>query len=265
MSLALTGDTTRFDQAAGPRTSRPGARIANASDVIPSRAATILWGYIELKSTLAWVRRAQRGIRMVSELHRMGYQRLRIMPYSHPLGWRLAIDSADRFAMRHGAVIAKEIVSSDRVIGAGGIFWDDTDGDNARALADKFVARFPGVSARGIGRDWCYAGWLAELVGYLEGGDWLPVTEWEYMKGEPQELGFCRSGRLPAATSMRTDTSGFRPRIADSFRCRMHPIDKRFEGDARPERRFRRAASRAGGRTAAPLWRHPAFSIKARR
>jgi hypothetical protein len=143
-----------------------------------------------MKSNLAWIRHGQRSIRMVSELHRMGYQQLRIMPYSHPLGWRLAIDSADYFCLKNGAVISKGTVPQDRVVSSGGHFWDDSRSDNARVLAEKFVQRFRSLAARGRGRDWCYAGWLSELVGYLEGGDWLPVVEWEYMRDEPQDLSF---------------------------------------------------------------------------
>jgi hypothetical protein len=143
-----------------------------------------------MKSNLTWIRHGQRSIRMVSELHRMGYQQLRIMPYSHPLGWRLAIDSADYFCLKNGAVISKGTVPQDRVVSSGGHFWDDSRSDNARVLAEKFVQRFPSLAARGRGRDWCYAGWLSELVGYLERGDWLPVVEWEYMRDEPQDLSF---------------------------------------------------------------------------
>ncbi|WP_156648880.1 hypothetical protein [Massilia sp. Leaf139] len=143
-----------------------------------------------MKSDLAWVRQGQRGIRMVAELHRMGYQLLRIMPYYYPLGWRLAIDSAEHFSLRNGAVIPKDMSSAAPVISSGGVFWEDARSDTARALAEEFVLRFPSVAARGLGRDWCYAGWLSELLGYLEGGDWLPVTEWEYMKGEPEDIPF---------------------------------------------------------------------------
>lgn len=66
--------------------------------------------------------------------------------------------------------------------------WPDAKGNDARALADKFIARFPEIAARGKGRDWEYAGWLCELLGFLEQGDWLPTVEWEYMKGSPDDL-----------------------------------------------------------------------------
>lgn len=40
-----------------------------------------------MKPTLHWIRRGQRVIRMVTELHGMGYQSLRVMPYMYPLAY----------------------------------------------------------------------------------------------------------------------------------------------------------------------------------
>jgi hypothetical protein len=132
---------------------------------------------------------------MVSELHRMGYQQLRIMPYLHPMAWRLAVAPRDCFSLRNGAYLkdnAWEDVPIYSSAGGGNPYfdWPDAKGDNARALAEKFLLRFPDIAKRGMGRDWHYAGWLAELVGVLEGGDLLPVTMWEYMKGTPDQLDF---------------------------------------------------------------------------
>ena len=148
-----------------------------------------------MKSKISWVRRAQRAIRMVSELHRMGYQHLRIMPYEHPNAWRLAVGPREHFSSVNGASLKNgswdgvPVYSS---AGGGGYYfdWEDAQTDDARALAEKFVLRFPDVVKRGLGRDWAYAGWLSELVGFLENGDLLPVTLWEYMKGTPDELRF---------------------------------------------------------------------------
>jgi hypothetical protein len=151
------------------------------------------------RSRLAWVRQSQRVIRMVSELHRMGYQRLRIMPYDHPNAWRLAVDRAENFSPENGAVFLNHTFSTEAIYSAtphnqpskGAYFgWQDTSGDNARQLADKFVMRFPLIAESGVGRDWEYAGWLCELIGYLEHGNLLPVTSWENMQGKPEDLRF---------------------------------------------------------------------------
>lgn len=148
-----------------------------------------------MKSKIDWVRRAQRVIRMVSELHRMGYQRLRLMPYLHPNGWRLAVAPNELFSDRNGAFVHHEMLSDGNVAiysaagGGDGYFdWTDARGDDARALAEKFIARFAAIAERGKGRDWAYAGWVAELVGFLEQGDWLPTVYWDDMKGSPDDL-----------------------------------------------------------------------------
>ena len=144
-----------------------------------------------MKSKIDWIRRAQRCFRMLSELHRLGYQNLRGMSYINPLGYRFAIAPKSLFSERNGAVIpASQIIGDDVAItGAGDYFgWVDTSHDDARALAEKFIERFPNIANKGKGRDWAYAGWLAELIGFLEQGDWIPAVWWENMKGEPEEL-----------------------------------------------------------------------------
>jgi hypothetical protein len=120
-----------------------------------------------VKSKINWVRRGQRVIRMVSELHRMGYQYLRIMPYEHPMAWRLAVGPKDCFSLQNGASLKDnswEGVAIYSSAGGGNYYfdWQDAKGDNARTLAEKFLLRFPDVAKRGVGQDWSYAGWLSE-------------------------------------------------------------------------------------------------------
>lgn len=144
-----------------------------------------------MKSKIDWIRRAQRCLRMLSELHRLGYQGLRGMPYLNPLGFRFAIAPKSYFSERNGAVIPNSLIRSDNIAitGAGDYFgWTDASQDNARILAEKFIERFPEIANRGRERDWAYAGWLSELIGFLEQGDWVPVLWWENMKGEPEDL-----------------------------------------------------------------------------
>lgn len=141
-----------------------------------------------MKSKLEWLRKSQRAIRVVSELHRLGYQRARIMPYMYPLAWRLAIGSADCFSPENGAVCP---LGADTLILSNGDFcWSDAGQDTARQLAEKFIARHSTLAQRCAGRDWAYAGWLDELMGFLEHGDWLPVMAWENMKDTPEQLLF---------------------------------------------------------------------------
>jgi hypothetical protein len=126
------------------------------------------------------IRRAQRVIRMISELHRLGYQRVRFMPFRMLGRFHVAIMSAVYFSPSSGAQSRNEPAMGDEKTifntGQGNQYfgWTDASDDSARDLADKFVIRFPRLVASGKGRDWSYAGWLAELVGCLEKGPLLP-------------------------------------------------------------------------------------------
>jgi hypothetical protein len=176
-----------------------------------------------MKSKLAYIRRGQRVIRMVTELHKMGYQKLRIMPYMHPLAWRLAVGPKDSFSEKNGASLKNINGGWDDVpifSSACNYFeWTDAETDNARALAEKFVTRFSEVASRGLGRDWAYAGWLSELLGELEGGDFLPVVEWEYMKGTPDQLRFVPIWSFPSGSNnIQCDEGEYLSEPADGAR-----------------------------------------------
>lgn len=123
------------------------------------------------KSSLKWVRCYVRILRMVSELHRMGYQRLRVMAYEGPTSYRIWIAPASAFSRINGAYCTDMEManacyfasSEDKYFG-----WDDSHQDDARALAEKFILRFERVCELGSGSDWAYAGWLADLLAKLE-------------------------------------------------------------------------------------------------
>lgn len=142
--------------------------------------------------TAAVISRGQRLIRMVSELHRLGYQRLRIMPYIHPLAWRLAIGPADVFSPRNGAWLEDHRFDDCVVYSSASetayFNWEDAHTDNARQLADKFALRFPELCERSRGRDWAYAGWLSELLGVLERENAVPFIMAECFEPAPQHL-----------------------------------------------------------------------------
>jgi hypothetical protein len=56
----------------------------------------------------AHIRRAVRVLAMVAELHKRGYQRLRVMPLLAPSGcyWRCVIASVNQFYRNHGAILS---------------------------------------------------------------------------------------------------------------------------------------------------------------
>ena len=147
------------------------------------------------KSEHAHIRRAHRVIRMVSELHRMGFQRLRFMPYMYPIAYRIQIASISYFAVANGCHMKAAEVgvtysssspgTDDKYFG-----WTDAKSDGARELAVKFADRFPEVAKSGLGgRDWAYAGWLVELIGVLETfPNRIPVLFSEYSSEKLHEM-----------------------------------------------------------------------------
>ena len=130
------------------------------------------------------------------------------MPHIHPLGYRIVIAPADRFSARNPAfsnraydepAVAYSSASGNRYFG-----WADAGSDDARKLADKFVARFPALVQECAGSDWCYAGWLSDLLAALERQpDALPFVMEEYMETPPEEL---RS--IPMKSTLNASLSG---------------------------------------------------------
>lgn len=124
---------------------------------------------------------------MVGELHKRGYQKLRVMPFMSPSGnhWRCWIGPDTLFYRDHGAylrdtgfnetqaqTLSARYTSGDenRYFG-----WQDCENDDARSLADKFVVRFARLAGEGKGWSYTYAGWYQRLLGLAESG-WLPVV-----------------------------------------------------------------------------------------
>ena len=180
-------------------------------------------------STHSWIRQPQRVIRMVAELHRLGFQRLRIMPYEAPIAWRCQISPAEQFSARNGAyapydpdnAIGGELTTYTAASGNHYFDWKDAGSDNARALAEKFIDRFPRTAIAGRGRDWPYAGWLSELVGFLEGGAWLPFVTAEYFDTGPEDLGFLPIRDCDRGGDVRMDFP-LPPRLPDDVRQAAH-------------------------------------------
>jgi hypothetical protein len=143
------------------------------------------------------IRRAVRVLAMVGELHKLGYQRLRVMPAMSSSGvhWRCWIGPANFFYRNHGAILApkfqmsldnelqtKTPIAAYTTADENQYFgWQDAKTDNARSLADKFIRRFCALADSGKGWDYRYAGWYEHLLGLAEAG-WLPVVLRDYSK-----------------------------------------------------------------------------------
>ncbi|WP_242637200.1 hypothetical protein [Enterobacter cloacae] len=143
-----------------------------------------------MNSKYDWIRKAQRCLRMLSELHRLGFQHLRGMPYFNAQGFRFAI--APRYYFSDNGIAISAAKLSDEFVAITGAdhFFNrtDTESNDARALAEKFITRFPDIALAGKGCDWVYAGWLLELIGFLKQSDMIPTVWWEGMNGRPEDL-----------------------------------------------------------------------------
>jgi len=144
-------------------------------------------------------RRAYRVLSMVRCLHEAGYQKLRIVPGMSPSGfwWRcLILPSADVLAS-NGALCREDADWSAAYSSAheNSFFgWEDAKDDSASELAAKFMQRFPGIVLHGKGRDWAYAGWYLEMLGYAhEGG--FPVAYDTFMDDIPEGFMKLTDGR----------------------------------------------------------------------
>jgi hypothetical protein len=124
------------------------------------------------------LRDAGRLIAMVHELHKAGYQRVRICPSMAPNGlhWRCRITHAgnvgeDGYTPCSGPDGHVAAYSSGQ--GANYFGWPGADRMTARQLAARFIEAYPLIAERGAGRDWLYAGWLTDLLGHAEQGKFV--------------------------------------------------------------------------------------------
>ena len=137
------------------------------------------------------LRDAARLIAMVHELHKAGYQRIRICPSIAPNGihWRCSISHSgnlaeDGLGFRGGG--HGEVASYTSGQGARYFDWPDGDQLTARQLARRFLDTFPVIAEQGAGRDWPYAGWLTDVLGYAEHGKF--VAFWADYPLDPEDL-----------------------------------------------------------------------------
>jgi hypothetical protein len=129
---------------------------------------------------------------MVHELHKRGFQRLRVMPGMSPSGtsWRCNVTPASNILRTHGAM-ARDFgaLTAHYTSGMENAYfgWEDARTDTARVLAEKFVGRFPEIAEAALGRDWAYVGWYGEMLGIAEQG-YLPVAYADWWDPPPPGL-----------------------------------------------------------------------------
>ena len=186
-----------------------------------------------------------RLIKMLVELHRRGYQRLRIFPYLYPLAWRLEFAPSHRFSSKNGAYFQGEAgVNEDGVKYETARYssadeykyfgWTDAQHMDAEKLAGLFVERFPILCKGSIGRDWEYAGWVSELSGYVSRTHSLPYVMAEYFEPGPEELDYLPFGfnnpstDFPLPPPPEAGAGGFKSEAAE-LRVKLKQIRARVD------------------------------------
>ena len=146
------------------------------------------------------MRRAQRVLLMVHELHKRGYQKLRVCPGLSPSGayWRCAITPVSNVLITHGALVREYDVGAHYSTADENRFfgWPDAQQDSARALATKFIERFRDLVSAGKGLDWPYAGWYVSMLGFADQGQ-LPIAYADWYDKDPDYLAKTRDAVLP--------------------------------------------------------------------
>ena len=123
-----------------------------------------------------FTRRMARIFRMVVELHKIGYQGLRIYPQihhdrfhllpslfiTHPRSFGIVADWS--FLLGINSDTSQELMTVYHP-------WDDQiQGKNARELADDFIRQYPLIAQLAMVYDYEYAGWFEALTGEVEDG-----------------------------------------------------------------------------------------------
>lgn len=150
-------------------------------------------------------RHATRLLLTVSEMHKRGFQGLRIFPTleEDPFGWNCHLVLSRSMDPGHGAFSQVEMGSSLPYFSSGDdgqYLWSDRPGSTARALADQLEQGSLSSWLEGaLVDDFAYAGWYAKMLGMAERG-YLPaaMTNGELVSGDaPLPLFAWPDGTVP--------------------------------------------------------------------
>ena len=114
---------------------------------------------------------ARRLLLMVAELHKLGYESLRVAPYLSPSGcaWRCCIVPANLTRRDHGARLVDDVIyealprysSAD---GDGYFGWGNMKPKTPLILARRFIVEFPKFAEQGKHPDPAYVAWYANML-----------------------------------------------------------------------------------------------------
>jgi len=121
--------------------------------------------------TLTEAKNARYVFLMVAELHKLGYEGLRVTPFHSPSGcyWRCVILPASMTSPTHGARLARDddYESLPRYSSADGdnyFGWANLKSKTPLVLAKRFIREFPNFAEQGHHPDPAYARWFATML-----------------------------------------------------------------------------------------------------
>lgn len=124
-------------------------------------------------------RQLVRVFRMVKELHRRGYQQLRIVPGMSGSGmsYRCSVTPAANVPIDHGAMgVDHELVAAHTSANGDRLFeWDDAPDCSIGELARMFIRRFPTIAKLGRALDLDYVAWFDTALTFAERGE-FPIA-----------------------------------------------------------------------------------------
>ena len=122
----------------------------------------------------------RRVMQMVGELHKLGYEGLRIVPGMAPSGmhWRCGVTHVGNIRADDGAlnVDDRQVVQYTSAAEDRFFDWEDAEGDGPVELARKFLAREPEMAAQGKVKDPEYVEWYQEMVDFCVPEDVFPLA-----------------------------------------------------------------------------------------
>jgi DNA-binding transcriptional ArsR family regulator len=154
-------------------------------------------------------RLCRRVLLMVRELHRRGYERLRVAPGLTPtdMHWRCSIVPSSEVRPDHGAMtlIGYGVACYSTGHGSNFFGWADADHDSPMTLADKFLGRFSEVAAEGHQADPDYASWYARMLRATDpDGLIYAYADWDLPADHLPVLGCTADVKIPLPPPVRT-------------------------------------------------------------
>lgn len=120
----------------------------------------------------------RRILLMVRELHLMGYEQLRAVPYMYPIAWRCPVVPATWTRREHGGEVDGHLGGIPKLLTGGEgrrytyssgdaqrpFGWDGAPFATPRELAERFVRELPHIAWAGWGPDEAYVAWYEEML-----------------------------------------------------------------------------------------------------